>query len=80
MDVQTIINIVFGIGLPVVAWGARELYEQLRDHKQEFSDYKEKVAETYVTKISHSDAHQQLRDDIGELRDMLRDFIRGNNR
>ena len=50
MDWQTLINLAAGAALSVVGWVARTLWDAEAELKDDLSDLREKLPETYVAK------------------------------
>lgn len=64
MDWQLIINIAAGAALSVIGWFARVLWDADRELRKDLASLREKLPETYVSKVDY-------RDDIRELKSMM---------
>jgi hypothetical protein len=50
MDWQNLLNLVFGVALPVGGWFARQLWDSVKELKKEIADLRLHVSESYVKK------------------------------
>lgn len=64
METQHIIDLVFGAGLTVIGWFARELWSAVKELKSDLSKLREDLPKSYVAKDDY-------REDIRELKEIM---------
>lgn len=64
MDWQLIINITTGVGLSIIGWFARMLWEADKELRVDLARLREELPQTYVTKNDY-------REDIRDLKTLL---------
>lgn len=62
MDLQTAANILLAAGIAGIGWFARVLWEANKDLREDLARLREKIAETYVTKVDFRDAWREVMD------------------
>lgn len=62
MDFQFAFNTVLGICLVGAGWFARVMWEANKELRQDLANLREKIAETYVTKVDFRDAWREVMD------------------
>jgi hypothetical protein len=50
MDWQNLINLIFGVALPIGGWFCRQLWDSVKELKREIADLRLHVSESYVKK------------------------------
>lgn len=61
MDYQTIINLSAGTAIAVMGWFARELWQAVKDLRDDVSKLREELPKTYITKDDFKDAVSELK-------------------
>lgn len=64
MDYQVLFNVILGVAAACLGWFARELWQAVKDLRQELADHRVEIAKEYLPK----DDFNRL---AGELKDML---------
>jgi uncharacterized coiled-coil DUF342 family protein len=64
MDYQTIINLGGGAALSLMGWFARELWQAVKDLRDDVSKLREELPKTYITK-------DDFKDGVNELKQLL---------
>jgi len=71
MDTQSLLNILFGAGLSVVGWFARQLWDDTQSLKHELSHLELSVAENYVKKVDINSRFDKMEAMLEKLYDKL---------
>lgn len=73
MDLQTLLNVGFGVASSVIAWFARELWYATKEMRADVSKLREEIAKDYVTKIDFKEALADVRAILQRIYDKLDD-------
>lgn len=71
MDIQTLLNIVFGLFSAVVGWFAREMWAAVKELKSDLAKLREDLPKEYVAKDDFRDGIREIKDMLGKLFDRL---------
>lgn len=71
MDIQTLLNIVFGLFSAVVGWFAREMWAAVKELKSDLAKLREDLPKEYVTKDDFRDGIREIKDMLGKLFDRI---------
>lgn len=71
MDIQTLLNIVFGLFSAVVGWFAREMWAAVKELKSDLAKLREDLPREYVAKDDFRDGIREIKDMLGKLFDRL---------
>lgn len=71
MDIQTLLNIVFGLFSAVVGWFAREMWAAVKELKSNLAKLREDLPKEYVAKDDFRDGIREIKDMLGKLFDRL---------
>lgn len=71
MDIQTLLNIVFGLFYAVVGWFAREMWAAVKELKSDLAKLREDLPKEYVAKDDFRDGIREIKDMLGKLFDRL---------
>jgi len=61
MDYQTLINWAFTLGVAVIGWFAKALWEAAGGLRTDLAKLREELPKTYITKDDFKDAVQELK-------------------
>lgn len=64
MDYQTLINLGAGTAIAVIGWLARELWQAVKDLREDVSRLREELPKTYATR-------DDFKDGVNEIKSML---------
>jgi predicted nucleic acid-binding Zn-ribbon protein len=64
MDYQTLINLGAGTALSIMGWFARELWQAVKDMREDIAKLREELPKTYITK-------DDFKDGVSEIKQML---------
>lgn len=71
MDTQSLLNILFGAGLSVIGWFARQLWDATQSLKHDLSHLELSVAENYVKKVDINNRFDKMEAMLEKLYDKL---------
>jgi chaperonin cofactor prefoldin len=71
MDTQSLLNLLFGAGLSVVGWFARQLWDATQKLKEDVSHLELSVAENYVKKVDINSRFDKMEAMLEKLYDKL---------
>jgi hypothetical protein len=71
MDVQTLLNIFFGLFSGGVGWFAREMWAAVKDLKADLSKLREDIPKHYVAKDDFKDGVREIKEMLGRIFDRL---------
>ena len=71
MDIQFIIDIIFGMVTSIIGWFGRELWTAVKELKMDIAKLREDLPKTYVFKDDYRQDVKELKDMIGKLFDKL---------
>jgi len=71
MNLQTIINIILSTFMLGVGWFARELWEAIKNLKDDISKLREDLPKTYVVKEDWRSDMREIKDILGKIFDRL---------
>lgn len=71
MDIQTLLNIVFGLFSAVVGWFVREMWAAVKELKSDLAKLREDLPKGYVAKDDFRDGIREIKDMLGKLFDRL---------
>ena len=73
MDIQSIFNIIFGIGTSIFGWFARELWSAVQDLKKDLSELREQIPKEYVAKEDFKNFTDAIFKKLDRIEDKLDD-------
>lgn len=71
MDVQTLLNIFFGLFSGGVGWFAREMWTAVKELKADLAKLREDLPKEYVAKDDFRDGIREIKEMLGKLFDRL---------
>jgi chaperonin cofactor prefoldin len=71
METQSLLNLLFGAGLSVVGWFARQLWDATQSLKHDVSQLELSVAENYVKKVDINSRFDKMEAMLEKLYDKL---------
>lgn len=71
MDVQTLLNIFFGLFSGGVGWFAREMWSAVKELKSDLAKLREDLPKEYVAKEDFKDGIRELKDMLNKIFDRL---------
>jgi chaperonin cofactor prefoldin len=71
METQSLLNLLFGSGLSVVGWFARQLWDATQSLKHDVSQLELSVAENYVKKVDINTRFDKMEAMLEKLYDKL---------
>lgn len=71
MDTQSLLNVLFGAGLSVIGWFARQLWDATQSLKHDVSQLELSVSENYVKKVDINTRFDKMEAMLEKLYDKL---------
>lgn len=71
MDIQSIINIVAGIIIGGIGWFARQLWDAVKDLREDLHKLEVAIPSNYVKKDDFSEAMAEIRKGLDKIYDKL---------
>lgn len=71
MDLQTIINVLAGLVLGLVAWAAKELWTAVKQLRIDLQKLEVMLPSTYVRKDEFAEGIKEIKDMLGKIFDRL---------
>jgi hypothetical protein len=71
MDNQPALNILFGVGLSIAGWFARELWAAVKELKSDLAHLREDLPSGYVARNDHRDSVKAIMEMLNKIFDRL---------
>jgi hypothetical protein len=71
MELQHLIDIVFGVAMSALGWFARELWAAVKELKSDLSKLREDLPKVYIAKDDYKSDLKDIRDMLGKIFDKL---------
>jgi hypothetical protein len=71
MDLQSIINILTGLVVGLIAWAAKELWAAVKELRTDLQKLEVNLPSTYVRKDEFADGIREIKDMLGKIFDRL---------
>jgi chaperonin cofactor prefoldin len=71
METQSLLNLLFGAGLSVIGWFARQLWDATQSLKHDLSHLELQVSENYVKKVDINSRFDKMEAMLEKLYDKL---------
>lgn len=75
MDWKDIAVGLLGVGLPVLGWVLRTVWDDLREHQKDLQAYKLHVSETYVKKSEVEQLREFVANQFTRLHERMDEFL-----
>ena len=71
MDNQPVLNILFGVGLSIAGWFARELWAAVKELKSDLAHLREDLPSGYVARHDYRDGINNIMEMLNKIFDKL---------
>ena len=71
MDIQHIIDLIFGSAFAAFGWFAREMWSAVKELKSDLSKLREELPKTYVVKDDYREDMRDIKDMLNKIFDKL---------
>ena len=71
MDIQHIIDLIFGAGFAGLGWFAREMWSAVKELKSDLAKLREELPKTYVVKDDYREDMRDIKDMLNKIFDKL---------